>query len=244
MRWSCGLRWSDPARRRRVRSEAEVHPVAVRVQSQRLRPLAEDVLDDLLLERLAQPVEELQRLLARDLLAHEGKVLLDLLVGGLLDLFQVLRREGLLPEEVVIEAVLGARADGDLRPGKEPLHHARHHVGGVVADEVQPLALLAGDHRELAAVAQRPGEIELLVVQLGEQRRLRQPSPDLRLDEVPHRRARGHLLAGAVGQRDLQHVGHRAICITQKARRAGRASKVTRLRATLTSPPLRWRPSR
>src|SRR2546429_7598314 len=47
----------DPARRRRVRPEAEVHPIAVRVQSQRLRPLAEDVLDDLLLERLAQPVE-------------------------------------------------------------------------------------------------------------------------------------------------------------------------------------------
>src|SRR5207302_10611106 len=111
----------DPARRRRVRPEAEVHPVAVRVQSQSLRPLAEDVLDDLLAEGLAQPVEELQRLLARDLLAHEGKVLLDLLVGGLLDLFQVLRREGLLPEEVVIEAVLGARADSDLRPGKEPL---------------------------------------------------------------------------------------------------------------------------
>src|SRR6266850_1294136 len=80
---------ADPARRRRVRPQAEVHPVAVRVEGQRLRALVEDVLDDLELELLAELLEQLQGLLARDLLAHEGQVLADLLVGGLLDLLQI-----------------------------------------------------------------------------------------------------------------------------------------------------------
>ena len=199
---------ADPARRRSVRPEAEVHPVAVRVERQRLRALAEDVLDDLLLERLAQLVEELQRLLSRDLLAHEGKVSLDLLVGGLLDLLQIFRRERLLAEEVVVEAVLRARAYGDLRARKEPLHHARHHVGGVVADQIEALALPARDHGQLPAAAERAGQVQLLVVELRVQRGLGQPGPDLRLHEVRDGRTCGHLLAGAVGERDLQRFGH------------------------------------
>ena len=199
---------ADLPRRRRVRPEAEVHPVAVGVERQRLRALAEDVLDDLLLERLAEPVEELQGFFARDFLAHEGKVLADLLVGRLLDLLQILRRERLLAEEVVIEALFRVRADGHLRAGEEPLDDARHHVRRVVTDEVEPLLLLAGDHRQLAAAVQRTGEIELLVVELREQRRFGQARADLRLHELEDGGACGHLLARAVGQRDLDYVGH------------------------------------
>src|SRR5439155_7598611 len=102
---------ADPSRRGRVGAEAEIDPVAVRVERQRLGPLAEDVLDDLELEFLAQLLEELEGLLPRDLLAHEGEVLADLLVRRLLDLLQILRRERFLAEEVVVEAVLRVRAD-------------------------------------------------------------------------------------------------------------------------------------
>src|SRR5712671_3568314 len=105
---------ADLPGRGRVRAEAEIDPAAVAVEGERLRALVEDVLDDLDLELLAELVEEPQRLLARHLLAHERKVLAHLLVGRGLDLLQILRSERLLAEEVVIEAFLGVRPDGDL----------------------------------------------------------------------------------------------------------------------------------
>jgi len=77
--------------------------------------------------------------------AHEGEVL----SGGLLvrlsclDALQVLPDvNGFLPEEVVIEAVLGAGTDGDLGPGEQALHHAGHDVRGVVAIRSSPSRLL------------------------------------------------------------------------------------------------------
>jgi len=190
-----------------VRPQAEVGPVAVRVEGQRLRALLEDVFDDLDLEFLAQLLEELQGLLAGHFLAHEGQVLAQLLVGGGLDLRQIFRSERLLAEKVVIEALLSVGPDGHLRAREEALYYAGDHVRRVVADEVEAFALLAGEDLERARALQRAAQVQLLVVELGEERRAREAGADLRLHELRHGSAFGHLFPGAVGQRDLQH-GH------------------------------------
>src|SRR5262249_21182313 len=104
-----------------VGTEAEVHPVTVPVEGQRLRALGADVLDDLHPELLALGPEELDRVGDRDLLTDEGEVLAELLVRLDLDLLQLLRGEGLVAKEVVVEAALDRRADGDLRAGEELL---------------------------------------------------------------------------------------------------------------------------
>ena len=148
--------------------EAEVDPVAVAVEGERLGPLGGDVLDDLDLVLLALPLEERERLLHRDLLADEGVVGGDGLVGGLLDLLEVLGREGRLAGEVVVEAVLDGRADGDLGARVELLHHAGHDVGGVVARHLERLGVPGGDHLEPDVAVERAGEVHRLAVELGD----------------------------------------------------------------------------
>ena len=103
---------------------------------------------------------------------------------------------GLLAAEVVIEAVLDRRADGHLRAGEQPLHDRRDDVRGVVADELEALGVLRREDRELAVVIERPGEVDLVAVELREQRGLGEARADLRAHEVGDRRAgRGLLLA-------------------------------------------------
>src|SRR5438874_2352426 len=102
---------TDPSGRRAVRPEAEVDPLAMRIERQRLGALREDVLDDLELELLAQPAEQRERVLFRDFFAHERQVLADLFVRGFFDRGEVVGRERLLAIEVVIEALVGRRAD-------------------------------------------------------------------------------------------------------------------------------------
>ena len=80
------------------------------------------------------------------------------LVGGddaphlLLDRRQLLLGEGAVlggRREVVIEAVVGRRAEGDLRSGKQVLHRLGEDVREVVADQLERLGLVArGDQRE------------------------------------------------------------------------------------------------
>ncbi len=52
--------------------------------------------------------------------------------------------------EVVIEAVLDGRADGDLRPRKEPLHGVGHHVRGRVPDDSEAVLVGGANRGELA----------------------------------------------------------------------------------------------
>ncbi len=60
---------------------------------------------------------------------------------ALLDGGEILGREGPLVREVVVEAVLDHRADGDLRFGKELLHRVGEQVRRGVADDVQALGV-------------------------------------------------------------------------------------------------------
>ena len=81
---------------------------------------------------------------------RKGEFFVDDLEHRLLDLAQVLVGEaaaGLV--EVVVEAVVDRRTDGDLRAGEEPLHGVGHDVRGRVADDGEPVGVRRADGREL-----------------------------------------------------------------------------------------------
>jgi len=107
-------RVADLARRGHVRPAAEIEPIALGIELQVL--VGGDRVDQLDLERLAFLLEQAFRLVA----AHDGfgerPVARDDLAHALLDRREILGRERLVAEEVVIEAVLDHRPDRHLRP--------------------------------------------------------------------------------------------------------------------------------
>ena len=76
-------------------------------------------------------------------LACEGRVAGDDLAHLGFDRGQVFGRERLVAREVVIEAVLDHRADGDLGAGIELLHRLGHDMRRVVADQLERLRIVA-----------------------------------------------------------------------------------------------------
>ena len=90
---------------------------------------------------------------------------------------EVFRRERLIAEEVVIEAVLDHRSDGDLRARPKALHRFGEHVRGVMADEFQRARIVAGEELDLGVMRDRIGKVGELAVErhsdraLGKRRR-------------------------------------------------------------------------
>jgi len=140
-------RIADLAGRGHVRAAAEVEPVALLVDLDLL--VFRDGVDELDLEQLALVAEHALGLVARPRLLGEGFVARDDLAHLLLDGLEILRRERLVAEEVVIEAVLDHRPDGDLRARPQALHGLRQHMGGVVPDQLQRARVLAADEFDL-----------------------------------------------------------------------------------------------
>ena len=158
------------------------------------------------LKALALVAEHLLGLLAVPDLLGEGPVARDDLAHLLLDRGKIFRRERLVAEEVVIEAVLDHRADRHLRARPQRLHRFRQHVRGVVADQFQRARIVAGDELDLRILRDRIGEVGELAVErhrhgaLGERRR------DA-LGDVEAGDVLGKFPPGAVGegQGDLLH---------------------------------------
>ena len=174
------------------------------------------VVDDLQLEPVA--VEDLARLVGRDLVAHERLVLVDDLADAGVDAVEVVggERGAARQLEVVVEAVLDRRADAERGPGEQVEHRLRQHVGRRVADRVQPPLAVGRDDGDAVAVGQLGAEVALVTVDLGDDRRLGQPRPDA-LGQAERGGARCHGPRGTVGQVD-RDVGH-AREVTDRCRR-------------------------
>ena len=168
-------RIADLAGRGHVRPAAEIEPVALLVDLDLL--VFRDGVDQFDFERLALVAKNFLGLVARPDFLGEGFVARDDLAHLFLDRVEVFRRERLIAEEIVVEAVVDHRADGDLRAGPERLHGFGQHVRGVVANEFQRARILAADEFDLGVVLDRVGEIGELAVErhgdrpLGERRR-------------------------------------------------------------------------
>ena len=192
-----------------MRAAAKVEPLAGAVHGDRL--VGGKLHHPFGLEPLALLLEEFAHLVAGPDLADQ------LLVGAddpphlLLDRGEVLLGERPAlgsRREIVIEAVVGRRAEGDLGAGKEVLHRLRKDVRVIVPDQLERVGLVARrDQSELAVLLERPGKVAHLAVDPRRERRLGQPRPDRRGD-VRRRRPAHDLADRSIGQLDREHFGH------------------------------------
>ena len=136
-----------------MRAAAEIEPVALLVDRDFL--VGRNGVDQFDLERLAMRFEIAHGLVAAPFLAHDRLVGGDDLAHFLFDRREILGRERLGAEKVVIEAVLDHRADGDLRAGKKRLDRVGQHMGGVVADQLQRARVVAVEEFDLGVGADR-----------------------------------------------------------------------------------------
>ena len=186
-----------------MRAAAEVGPLALRIELDLL--IGGDRVDQLDLEGLALALEEVLRLVARDRTLGEGPVARDDLAHLLLDRREILGRERLVAEEVVIEAVLDHRADGHLRAGPQRLHRFGQHMRGVVADEFERPRVVAGDEFERSVLLDRVGEIDHDSIDDGRDRALGEGGRDGFCDvEAGNAGLIGALRA--IGESDVDHV--------------------------------------
>ena len=140
-----------------MRAAAQIEPVALLVDFQFL--VFGDGVDQFDLEVLALVAKHLLGLVARPHFLGEGFVARDDLAHLLFDRGQVFRREGLVAREVVIEAVLDHRPDGDLGAGPERLHGFGQHMRGVMPDQFQRARVLAIEEFDFCVLPDRVGEI-------------------------------------------------------------------------------------
>jgi hypothetical protein len=118
-----------------MRPAAEVDPLALLVHLERL--VSRNRVDQFDLEVLAARIEEGLGLITRPDFFGKACAALDDFGHLLLDGREILFREWLVPLEVVVEAVLDHRTDGDLRRRPQLLHRLGEHVRGIVPDQLE-----------------------------------------------------------------------------------------------------------
>ena len=154
--------FADLAGRGHVRPAAEIGPLALGIELHLL--IGRNGVDQFDLERFAALLEQALRFFARDDPLRKRLVAGDDLAHALFDRREVFGRERLVTEEVVIEAVLDHRADGDLRSGPKRLHGFRENMRRVMADELERAGIIARDELELGVAVDRIGEVGKLAV--------------------------------------------------------------------------------
>ncbi len=199
------------ARRSQMRPAAHVHPAVARAIDRQLFTLRQFG-GPFGLERLAIGLPFGDELVALPDFAREGKIGGDDLAHLLLDQRQLLvAKRAMLGgrREVVIEAVVRRRAEGDLRAGKQLLHRLRQHMRIVVACEFERVGLVAaGDQREVGIAFERTHDVAKLAIDARRDRGLGEAGTDRRRD-VGRGRTRGHFTHRAIGKADFQHLTHR-----------------------------------
>ena len=159
-----------------MRAATEVEPLALPIDGQRL--IAGDGLDDLDLVVLAHFSEGLDGLFASPFFTTYRDVAPGNLGHLLFDAAEVVVGEGSVGGEVIEEAVLDHRPDGDLGPGKQILNGVSHQVSGGVADGVDARFALRRDDLDLRAVENGRVHINDFPVDLAGECCLRQPPAD------------------------------------------------------------------
>jgi len=135
--------FAELARRGQMRPRAHVEPAALAVDRDLL--VLRDLADPFGLEALAMLAEVIGDAVAAPDLAGDLLVAVDDLAHALLDGGEIIRREGRLAGEIVIEAVLDRGAEGDLGAGIELLHRLGQHMGAIVAQQIEGIGMGAGD---------------------------------------------------------------------------------------------------
>ncbi len=149
---------------RQVRAAADIEPVALAIDGDRLA-FGDDVLDDLDLVVLAQPPKTRLASSRSQTSRTMGRSRLTISCMRVSIALQIVRGEGLGAGEVVVEAVLDRRADGHLGARIELLDRLRHDMRGVVAQQLKRRFLvLAGDDGQRGIPIDQMGGIDELAI--------------------------------------------------------------------------------
>ncbi len=179
---------------------AEIHEPAV--AEDRDLGAVRDVGEARELELFAHRREQPLGLGAGDDLALEVGLLGEDRVHLLLDLREILGREGVLHEEVVLELVAVVAAAGvDLGLREQTLHGVGHHVFGRMPDHLAAGGILRGHDLERDVPLEGPPQIDQRAVDPAREGRLREAGTDL-ARHVEHGGPDRELETSAVGQSD------------------------------------------
>ena len=130
----------------------------------------------------------------------------------LFDCGQVIHAERLATlgrHHVIIEPVVGRRAEGDLRARPQRLHRLCQHMGIVVARQFERIGLVPrSDQRQLRITLERAGQVAQLTIHTRGQRCLGKAGADRRGD-IRRGRSRGHFAHRSIGEADLEKFRHR-----------------------------------
>ena len=192
----------EDARRRDVRTAAEVDEVALAVERNRFA--FGNRADDLGLVVFAESLEEVDRFVSRHFLANDGDVLLHELVHALLDLLKIFGREGTRVGEVVVEAVFNRRPDRHLRFREEFLDGLSHQVRGRMTNDLKAFRIAARDDRHGGIRGDLVREVHELAVNLAGKRSLGETRTD-RGGDFADRHGIGIFALGTVWKSDYYH---------------------------------------
>ena len=98
---------------------------------------------------------------------------------------EVVGCEGPPDVEVVVEAVLDRRADGEVGPLVEVEHRLGEHVGGRMADHLPPLVAARHYHLERPSTRQGSAQVEQSAIEPRGHRGAGEPCADPGSDVVP-----------------------------------------------------------
>ena len=191
----------DPAGVRQMGAGAEVGELALLVEGHLGAALG--VLGDEL-QLVGLLSHELLGLGLVQLKALDGVGLLDDLVHLGLELGQLLRAEGRLDIDVVVEAVINGRADGQLGLGVEALDRLGQDMGGGVVEGLLAVRVLKGQDLQGAVGVQNGAQVADLAVYPGGTGGLVEAGAEL-LGDIHHGYACFKLLDGAIFQCDMDH---------------------------------------
>ena len=180
-----------------MRTAAQIEPVALLVDLDGL--VGRDRIDQLDLEHLAVVLEHLLGLFAGPDFLGERFVARDDLAHLLFDRGKILRRERLVAEEIVIEAVLDRGADGHLRARPQRLHRFGQHMGAVMPDQLQRAGVVAGDEFYSRITLDRVGKVRDHAIQRHRHRALGQRRRDAPGD-IEAGDVLGEFALGAIGE--------------------------------------------
>ncbi len=186
-----------------MRTATQIEPVALPVDFQIL--ICRNGLDEFDLEGLARFFEMGNRLIAAPDFPHESFVLRNDLAHFLFDRRKIFGREGLGAEEIVIEAIVDHRTDGDLRARIKHLHGFGEHMGAIVADQFQSARIFTIDEIDFGIARERIGEISQHAIERHGDRSLGKRGRD-GFGNIEAGRAGGELTLRAVLESDGNHV--------------------------------------
>ena len=167
---------AELARRGQMRAGAHVEPIALAVDGDLL--VFGDLANPFGLEALAMLTEIIGDPVATPELARDLLVAVDDLAHALLDGGEIIRREGRLAGEIVIEAVLDRRPEGDLGAGIKLLHRLGQDMGAVVAQQIEGIGMGARDDLDAGVLLDGGVEIPERSVDLYGERRFGETGPD------------------------------------------------------------------